>query len=392
MPWVNTIAADRDGNALYADHSVVPNVPERRSPQQCMTPIGLVLVRSWPACPVLDGTRARVDCAWRHRRRRPAPRHLRPDEPARRRSAATGSSTPTTPTGCRTPTQRLEGFARIIGCEKCERTLRTRMVYRYVIDRLADGRPGSRREHAARASSTRTGSCGAELARANGDLDTVCEAADGGEACDRARRPGTAAPNTDSVGTHIFQEFWTRAPADEPVGGAVRRERPAEHAARPQRADHAGHPGDARRAGAPRGEERAVRRAARGSLQVAGDGGATRSRIGGGDARDAATPTSSSSRDAGRRTRRASTPINYGSSHIQAVSFTRRRRRGVDDPDLRAVDRPGVALVRRPDRAVRPGAVGRLPVHGRADRRPGDQLDPPDRRSLTEPAGGRFRA
>ena len=26
MPWINTIAADRDGNAMYADLSVVPNV------------------------------------------------------------------------------------------------------------------------------------------------------------------------------------------------------------------------------------------------------------------------------------------------------------------------------------------------------------------------------
>ena len=27
MPWVNTTAADRNGDVLYADHSVVPNVP-----------------------------------------------------------------------------------------------------------------------------------------------------------------------------------------------------------------------------------------------------------------------------------------------------------------------------------------------------------------------------
>ena len=26
MPWVNTTAADRNGNVLYADHSVVPHV------------------------------------------------------------------------------------------------------------------------------------------------------------------------------------------------------------------------------------------------------------------------------------------------------------------------------------------------------------------------------
>ena len=37
------------------------------------------------------------------------------------------------------PKQRLEGFARIIGCEKCERTLRTRMVYRYLLDRPRQG-------------------------------------------------------------------------------------------------------------------------------------------------------------------------------------------------------------------------------------------------------------
>ena len=29
MPWVNTTAADRNGNVLYADHSVVPHVTER---------------------------------------------------------------------------------------------------------------------------------------------------------------------------------------------------------------------------------------------------------------------------------------------------------------------------------------------------------------------------
>ena len=52
------------------------------------------------------------------------------------------------------PAQKLEGFARIIGCEKCQRTLRTRMVYRYVIDRLTKGKISPT---ACVASSTRTG-------------------------------------------------------------------------------------------------------------------------------------------------------------------------------------------------------------------------------------------
>ena len=42
MPWVNTTAADRAGNVLYADHSVVPNVPDDLA-EACMTPTGRVL-------------------------------------------------------------------------------------------------------------------------------------------------------------------------------------------------------------------------------------------------------------------------------------------------------------------------------------------------------------
>ena len=60
MPWVNTTAADRAGNALYADHSVVPNVPDALA-QKCMTPIGRVLFQV-AGLPGLDGTRATGDC------------------------------------------------------------------------------------------------------------------------------------------------------------------------------------------------------------------------------------------------------------------------------------------------------------------------------------------
>ena len=63
MPWVNTIAADRAGHVLYADHSVVPNVPDDLV-QQCSTPTGVVL-EQLAGLPALDGTRAQSDCAWR---------------------------------------------------------------------------------------------------------------------------------------------------------------------------------------------------------------------------------------------------------------------------------------------------------------------------------------
>src|ERR1700712_841672 len=62
MPWVNTTAADRAGNALYADRSVVPNASNAEA-QKCMTPVGRVLFQV-AGLPALDGTRATGDCAW----------------------------------------------------------------------------------------------------------------------------------------------------------------------------------------------------------------------------------------------------------------------------------------------------------------------------------------
>ena len=42
MPWVNTTAADRRGEVLYADHSVVPHVTNAMA-NRCLTPVGLLL-------------------------------------------------------------------------------------------------------------------------------------------------------------------------------------------------------------------------------------------------------------------------------------------------------------------------------------------------------------
>jgi acyl-homoserine-lactone acylase len=55
LPWVNTIAADRDGNALYADASVVPHVTTDRFASDCF------LV---PPLLTFDGSRS--SCGWGH--------------------------------------------------------------------------------------------------------------------------------------------------------------------------------------------------------------------------------------------------------------------------------------------------------------------------------------
>ncbi|MDR7086898.1 acyl-homoserine-lactone acylase [Aeromicrobium panaciterrae] len=204
IPWVNTIAADRAGNALYADHSVVPNVPNDLV-NQCITPVG-ILTRSLAGLPVLDGTRARSSCAWRTDPDASRPGIFGPKNlpsTVRRDWVANANDSYWLPN----PKQRLEGYAGIIGSEKSERTLRTRMVYRYVIDALTKSKITQTMlrgfEHQNRV-------FGVELARENGDLDTLCQSAGGGQACD-VLKAWDGKSNTTSVGAHIFEEFMARA-------------------------------------------------------------------------------------------------------------------------------------------------------------------------------------
>jgi acyl-homoserine-lactone acylase len=314
IPWVNTIAADRAGNVLYADHSVVPNVPNSLV-DTCITPIGLI-TRQLAGLPVLDGTRAGSSCAWRNDTdaARPGvfgPRNL----PATfsTRWVANANDSYWLPND----TTRLEGFASIIGCERCERTLRTRMVYRYVTDALKQGRISHRElagfEHANRV-------YGAEVARANGDLQKVCAAAGGGTACDVLRR-WDGRSNTSSVGTHIFEEFMRRAadpwavpfdPADplntprdlkesDPDVVQAMRDALASLAARDI-------PVNATWGSLQRRDFKGI------ALPVGGGTGS----IGNANALGGDAPYSTSWKY----------PVNYGSSHIQSVAFTDRGVRG----------------------------------------------------------------
>jgi len=61
MPWINTIAADRDGNAMYADLSVVPDVSADMLKACAPSPRAAALLGA-AGLPVLDGSRAA--CTW----------------------------------------------------------------------------------------------------------------------------------------------------------------------------------------------------------------------------------------------------------------------------------------------------------------------------------------
>ena len=312
MPWVNTTAADRAGDVLYADHSVVPNVPDDLA-ATCMTPTGRVL-QAVAGLPGLDGTRAGGDCAWRTDpdSARPGvfgPSHL--PETVRRDWVVNANDSYWLPN----PDVRLEGYAGIIGCERCERTLRTRMVYRYVMDRLASGAevsPGSLAgtEHGNRV-------MGAEVMREDGALDTVCRLAQGGESC-VVLRAWDGRSDTDSVGTHIFEAFVERLPDQ----GVWLRPFSADDPVHTPRSLNVANPlvVQAMRDALAHLDDKGIDPQTRwGDLQVAGDRGASPIPIGGGSGL-AGNANAVASRNPVDNTDHL-LPVTYGSSHIQAIAF-----------------------------------------------------------------------
>jgi acyl-homoserine-lactone acylase len=220
------------------------------------------------------------------------------------------------------PAQPLEGYAGIIGCERCERTMRTRMVSHYVIDRLASGRKESPRSLRGHEYANRV--MAAEVMRANGDLDTVCDATGETEAC-RVLHDWDGHSDADSVGTHIFEEFVERLPT-APVGVAdpvwLTPFDPADPLNTPRDLDVANPQvvqamGDAVASLRDRG---IPFDATWGSLQVAGDRGAPPIPLGGGTGDSVGNANALASRWA-RDNKGRYRPITYGSSHIQAISF-----------------------------------------------------------------------
>lgn len=323
MPWVNTIAADRAGNALYADHSVVPNVPDALA-QRCMTPVGRVLYQV-AGLPGLDGTRAASDCAWGtdSDAQRPGifgPSHL--PMTVRRDWVMNSNDSYWLPN----PKQKLEGYARIIGCERCQRTLRTRMVDHYVMDQLQRGKvtPKILRgfEHQNRV-------YGAELMSQGGDLVKVCEAANGADACPVLQNWDLHS-NTDSVGTQIFEEFVKRLPKAPLTGTETYWQVPFD----PD--DPVGTPRDLDENDPQvvqamkdalaylRGKGIAMN-ATWGSLQVAGDRGASPIQLGGGLGDEAGNANALDSYQPEQNGDHYK-PVTFGSSHIQAISFLSRGR------------------------------------------------------------------
>ncbi|MFP2926399.1 acylase [Pyxidicoccus sp. 3LG] len=140
IPWVNTLAADDQGRAYYADSAVVPHVTDAQVLRCILSPVALLVYQS-ARLPVLDGSRA--DCEWGSDADAVEPGILGPARLPRlvRQDYVTNSNDSY---WLANPEQPLTGYPRIIGDEGTARSLRTRLGLKLVQGRLAgtDGLEG----------------------------------------------------------------------------------------------------------------------------------------------------------------------------------------------------------------------------------------------------------
>ncbi|MEA2410453.1 MAG: acyl-homoserine-lactone acylase, partial [Thermoleophilaceae bacterium] len=219
IPWVNTIAADKAGHALYADIGAIPHVTNAQA-QTCDTALGTATFAAL-GLPVLDGSRSA--CEWGSDPDSVRPGIFGPSKlPVLMRSDYVTNSNDSY--WLSNPKHPLEGFDRIIGDERTARTLRTRIGLLMTAARIDGsdklGPPGFTRADMQRmVFSDRQ--YGAELTR--DDLVSMCRsfpngmapASSGppvpvGRACD-VLAAWNLREDADARGALLFRRFWERA-------------------------------------------------------------------------------------------------------------------------------------------------------------------------------------
>lgn len=215
IPWVNTIAAERGGDAFYGDISTTPNVSVaqydsciRGTLQSLLTDFGFT---------TMDGSDS--DCEWGNDENTAEGvfgYDSLPKLETREYAANSNDSY-----WLSNPRMLLEGFSPVIGDEGVQQSIRTRQAFVQADERLAGtdglGEPGFNIDNM-RELLFGSRSLAAELVM--DDVITICSAVDdwsenasgeGISLTEQACNLLSAWDRTslvDSVGTHIFYEFW----------------------------------------------------------------------------------------------------------------------------------------------------------------------------------------
>jgi acyl-homoserine-lactone acylase len=205
IPWVNTIAADREGQAMYTDVSVVPNVDEALLKDCAPSPQAAGLLRSAAGIVVLDGSKSA--CDWKRDPASPVPGLT----PVHRMPLAVRSDWVHNSNDSffyTHPAQKFEGIGFMIGDDVVRRA-RTRAGLVEVPELVARG-PVTMQAAQAQLFSNRNFMAQMVLP----DLLLTCANVAGGAPNDDAK-DGCAAlgrwdrlNNLDSRGAHLFREFW----------------------------------------------------------------------------------------------------------------------------------------------------------------------------------------
>lgn len=197
--FVNTIAADRHGNAFYADISSTPGLD-----MDILTNCRRDVAGLPPQVVILDGSRP--ECDWRVDPRSTVPGNL----PAADMPRATSTRYFTNSNDSywlSNPDKPLEGYLPTIGPERTARTLRTRAGLVFLNERLEQGSKLKAEDIQSLLLSQRH--FGAELLL--DDVLPICENDDEiAMSCDVLRRWDRTA-NIDSHGMQVWTEFWETA-------------------------------------------------------------------------------------------------------------------------------------------------------------------------------------
>lgn len=205
IPWVNTIASDRAGNALHADVTAVPNVSAEKI-KACATPLAEKLAGRLV---LLDGSRAA--CDWDRVAGTPVPGLMPARDQAvhERRDYLANSNDNYWLSNAKAPYATLSP---ILGRSGTERSLRTRSGLIEIERRLAgtDGLPGNRIDRPiAEAMAFANKSLAAELVV--DPLLTLCRGRDDVAAACAVLGKWDRRFDIDSRGAYLFVAFWDAA-------------------------------------------------------------------------------------------------------------------------------------------------------------------------------------
>ncbi len=225
VPWVNTVAAGPGQAVYYGDVTVVPNVPDSKVTTCQALPLHQVFQLLVPGLPVLDGSRSA--CEWDTDDDAPVPGIFgRSNLPTLERDDWVHNCNDSY--WLTNPAEPVTGYAAIIGDEETPRTLRTRLCMRQIIERLdgSDGLDGNKFTY----EQLKDIVLGSRVYSTDLALDDVL-----GAYCTLGTVIGSSGPvdataactvlsnwdrrnNNDSVGGHLWREFWRNVGNQLPAG------------------------------------------------------------------------------------------------------------------------------------------------------------------------------